>query len=80
MHAAWSAGNRREALLPVHPDKRVTFQYIAPGANDVKLSAQFGKGPVAMTKNASCLWSVTVGPVKPDIYPCLVLEKPYTFG
>ncbi len=53
----------------IHPDKTVTFQYIASGANDVKLSAQFEKGPVAMTKNASGLWSVTVGHVKPDIYP-----------
>ena len=53
----------------VNSDKTVTFRYIAPQAKDVKLSAQFEKGPVAMTKEANGAWSVTVGPVKPDIYP-----------
>ncbi|RYY30207.1 MAG: esterase [Chitinophagaceae bacterium] len=53
----------------VHPDKTVTFRYLAPSAKSVKLGAQFGKGPVAMTKDTSGIWSVTVGPVKPDIYP-----------
>ena len=53
----------------VNPDKTVTFRYIAPLAKDVKLSAQFEKVPVQMTKDATGMWSVTVGPVKPDIYP-----------
>ncbi|MGV3587578.1 MAG: alpha/beta hydrolase-fold protein [Adhaeribacter sp.] len=53
----------------IHPDKKVTFRYQAPSAKEVKLSAQFEKGPVAMTKEANGIWSVTVGPVKPDIYP-----------
>lgn len=53
----------------VNPDKTVVFRYSAPSAKDVKLSAQFEKGPVQMTKDANGTWSVTVGPVKPDIYP-----------
>ncbi|KAA5547811.1 esterase [Adhaeribacter rhizoryzae] len=53
----------------IHPDKKVTYRYQAPSAKEVKLSAQFEKGPVAMTKEANGIWSVTVGPVKPDIYP-----------
>ncbi|MFD2570545.1 alpha/beta hydrolase-fold protein [Spirosoma soli] len=53
----------------VNADKSVTFRYLAPQANEVKLSAQFEKAPVAMTKDAQGIWSVTVGPVKPDIYP-----------
>lgn len=53
----------------VNADKSITFRYLAPQANEVKLSAQFEKGPVAMTKDAQGIWSVTVGPVKPDIYP-----------
>ncbi len=53
----------------VNPDKTVTFRYLAPSAKDVRLSAQFEKAPVAMTKAANGMWSVTVGPVKPDIYP-----------
>lgn len=58
------------AISPqVKPDKKVTFQYYAPSAKDVRLSAQFEKGPVAMTKNDNGMWSITLGPVKPDIYP-----------
>jgi enterochelin esterase-like enzyme len=53
----------------VNPDKTVTFRFFASNAKDVKLSAQFEKGPVQMTKDARGSWSVTVGPVKPDIYP-----------
>lgn len=53
----------------VHPDKKVTFRYLSSFAKDVKLSAQFLKSPVAMTKDTNGIWSVTVGPVKPDIYP-----------
>jgi len=53
----------------VNPDKTVTFRYHAPSAKDVKLSAQFEKSTVPMIKNANGIWSVTVGPVKPDIYP-----------
>ena len=53
----------------VNADKTVTFRYLAPLANEVKLSAQFEKAPVPMTKDAQGIWSVTVGPVKPDIYP-----------
>lgn len=53
----------------IHPDTKVTFRYQAPAAKEVKLSAQFEKAPVAMTKDTAGIWSVTVGPVKPDIYP-----------
>lgn len=53
----------------VNPDNTVIFRYIAPSAKEVMLSAQFEKKPVAMTKDATGIWSVTVGPVEPDIYP-----------
>ena len=53
----------------VNPDKTIVFRYLAPSANDVRLSAQFEKEPVAMTKDSIGIWSVKVGPVKPDIYP-----------
>ncbi|WP_207508670.1 alpha/beta hydrolase [Telluribacter humicola] len=53
----------------VNADKTVTFRYLAPLANEVKLSGQFLKAQMAMTKDAQGIWSVTVGPVKPDIYP-----------
>ncbi|GAA4397779.1 alpha/beta hydrolase-fold protein [Nibrella viscosa] len=53
----------------VHPDNTVTFRYLAPNAKDVKLNAQFEKSPLPMTKDAQGVWSVTTGPVKPDMYP-----------
>jgi enterochelin esterase family protein len=53
----------------INPDKTVTFRYLAPLAKEVKLSAQFEKVPIAMTKDDKGIWSATVGPVTPDIYP-----------
>ena len=54
----------------VNPDKTVTFSYLAPNATKVLLGGgQFGAVDVPMSKNAEGVWSVTVGPVKPDIYP-----------
>ena len=53
----------------VNLDNTVTFRYLAPWAKGVKLSAQFEKELVAMIKDSYGIWSVTVGPVKPDIYP-----------
>ncbi|MPR35995.1 alpha/beta hydrolase-fold protein [Salmonirosea aquatica] len=53
----------------VYADKSVTFRYLAPEAQVVKLSGQFLKAPSPMTKDAQGIWSVTVGPIAPDIYP-----------
>lgn len=54
----------------VNTDKTVTFSYLAPNASTVLLGgSQFGAVDVPMTKNAEGVWSVTFGPIKPDIYP-----------
>jgi enterochelin esterase family protein len=53
----------------VNADKTITFRYLAPKANEVKLSAQFLKTPIAMSKDTGGVWSVTTEPIKPDIYP-----------
>jgi enterochelin esterase-like enzyme len=53
----------------IHSDGKITFRYQAPSAKEVKLSAQFEKGPVTMLKDTNGTWSVTVGPINPDIYP-----------
>lgn len=53
----------------VLPDKKVTFRYLSPSAKDVRLGGgQFGASNVPMTKDSIGIWSVTVGPIKPDIY------------
>ena len=53
----------------VHPDGRVTFNYLAPNASRVSLSGQFQERDVPMTRNAEGVWSATVKPPKADIYP-----------
>lgn len=53
----------------VHEDKTVSFRYLAPLAKEVMLSGQFAEEQIAMAKDSQGIWSVTVGPIKPDIYP-----------
>jgi enterochelin esterase-like enzyme len=52
----------------VHPDRRVTFRLLAPKAVEVKLSGEFMSGEKMLDKDAKGLWSVTVGPLEPEIY------------
>lgn len=50
-------------------DKKVTFRYLAPTAKEVKLAGGlFGASNAPMVKDSIGIWSVTVGPVRPDIY------------
>lgn len=53
----------------VHSDHSITFRYFSRNAKSVTLSGEFLSAPVALTKDTSGVWSVTVPPVKPDIYP-----------
>ena len=53
----------------VNPDKTVVFRYLAPLAKEVKVSGQFLKEPMLMQRDSLGIWSATIGPVKPDIYP-----------
>jgi enterochelin esterase-like enzyme len=54
----------------VHADKTVTFRYLAPSAKEVKLGGgQFGASQLPMTRDSIGIWSLTVGPITPDIYP-----------
>jgi enterochelin esterase family protein len=49
-------------------DRRVTFRLRAPAAKEVTLSGEFQKGSRPMEKGADGVWSVTVGPIEPEIY------------
>ncbi|WP_100614509.1 esterase [Confluentibacter citreus] len=53
----------------VNSDNTVTFKFLAPNANSVKLNTQIENGSVDMVKDESGIWSATIGPVKPDMYP-----------
>lgn len=53
----------------VHSDNTITFRYYSRTAQKVSVSGEMLSAPQQMTKDTSGIWSVTVGPVKPDIYP-----------
>ncbi len=52
----------------VNPDNTVTFNFLAPEAENVRISAQFAP-KTDMVRNEDGVWSITLGPVRPDIYP-----------
>ncbi|MCQ2973399.1 MAG: acetyl xylan esterase [Bacteroidales bacterium] len=49
--------------------RSVTFNVFAPNAKNVEFSSQFTKGNQQMIKNNDGIWSITLTPEKPDIYP-----------
>jgi enterochelin esterase family protein len=51
----------------VHSDNRVTFRFLAPHAQEVKLARE-GAEPVAMQKDDTGVWSVNTAPLPPDFY------------
>ncbi|MFA6327238.1 MAG: alpha/beta hydrolase-fold protein, partial [Bacteroidales bacterium] len=52
----------------VNDDNTVTFNLNAPGAKSVQINAQFAEKQ-NMDKNPDGIWTITLGPVAPDIYP-----------
>src|SRR5574344_800982 len=56
-------------------DGSVTFRCQAPNAVKVELSCQMFEGNKPMEKDEKGVWSITVTPEKPDIYPyCFVVD------
>jgi enterochelin esterase-like enzyme len=67
-----SIGQQRPPMVispEVHPDNSVTFRFYAANAQKVTLESQFLTSNNLMKKDLSGVWSITVAPVKPDIYP-----------
>ncbi len=80
----WNPQKNTENLVPfganvispeVRDDRTVLFRVRAPEAQSILLSGgpmllALGKGtkPVPFTKGADGIWTLTVGPLKPDIY------------
>jgi len=52
----------------VGADKTITLRYLAPNATSVSASGELDGKPHPMTKGENGIWSVTVGPLAPDIY------------
>ncbi|MGE5609975.1 MAG: esterase [Bacillota bacterium] len=64
---------RMSAQMPlvspeVHADRTVTFRLRAPNASKVSVSGEWPGGEKAMTKDERGVWSVTLGPLEPDLY------------
>jgi enterochelin esterase family protein len=53
----------------VHPDNSITFRIFSPNAKEVTLNGEFLSAPVHLEKDTTGVWTVTVPPVTPDIYP-----------
>ena len=78
----WSPQKNTEKITPfgcnvispeVHDDYTVTFRLRAPKAKEVLLTGNMFVGPEArkripFTKDADGLWTLTIGPLKPEIY------------
>jgi enterochelin esterase family protein len=52
----------------VGADRTVTLRYLAPNATQVTASGELDGQPHPMTKGADGIWTVTIGPLAPDIY------------
>jgi len=52
----------------VEPDGKVTFNFLDPNAKEVKLQLEGEPHPLDMTREESGVWSLTVGPLAPEIY------------
>jgi len=51
----------------VHSDNSVTFRFLAPNAQEVKLERE-GADPVDMQKDSTGVWTVNTSPLPPDYY------------
>ena len=77
--AALEYSRPRQVISPIiHPDHTVTLKVNAPDAGEVRVTGHIigmnahwlskPRKSIAMTKGADGIWSVTLGPLAPDIY------------
>jgi len=64
-----AAATPRPVSPEIHPDRTVTFRLSAPKAAEVTLNGSWeGARNLAMTKDEGGVWSVTVGPLSPQLW------------
>src|SRR5687768_15333071 len=67
--AAGRGGRGPSVVSPeIGADRTLTLRYLAPAATQVTASGELDGKPHPMTKGADGIWSVTIGPLAPDIY------------
>ena len=53
----------------IHPDRTVTFRFMAPKAAEVTLNGSWDSGTnLKMTKDEAGVWSTTIGPLAPQLW------------
>jgi len=53
----------------IMPNRQVTFRFYAPKASEVRVNGDWPGGMgIAMTKDSEGIWSVTVGPLAPELW------------
>lgn len=66
---AGAAAAQRLVSPEIHADKRITFRIRAPKSTTVELLfGAWNPKPQPMTKDENGLWTITIGPVEPEIY------------
>jgi enterochelin esterase family protein len=68
MPAAWGQRATPPRSPEIASDRTVTFRLAAPKATEVLLTGEFLKGSKPLEKDQNGVWSVTVGPLDPEIY------------
>lgn len=72
LHSQEAPWLRSRVVSPeIHPDNSVTFRVFAPDADRVQLSGGWMEGwdtREDMVKNDTGLWTLTAGPLEPEIY------------
>jgi len=52
----------------INPEKKITFRLHAPSAIKVTLDSELTAAPAGMARDSSGIWSITLGPVRADLY------------
>jgi len=69
MAATGSAQQPARIVSPdVSADRRVTFRLAAPQAREILLTGEFMADSKPFEKDANGLWTLTIGPLEPEIY------------
>ena len=54
------------APTAAHPDRTATLKLLAPTATEVAVQGSFTTKPIPMEKDTNGIWTVTIGPLKPE--------------
>ena len=64
----WAQSASEQKSVVCNNDGTVTFRYTNPTAKEVQVDVQFAK-KTPMGRDANGVWTVTLGPAAPDMYP-----------